>query len=280
MSAARHATAQSDWAAAATLLEEARDLFRDGRRREEVTALAYLGWVALRRDEPGEAETLCQEALSLARELGDRSAIASALMALGDVRAVQGDHDFALAQYEEAVSLRRNLGDPLLVADAIYNLGMVAFQGDDPVRARQAFEEALALARELDEAPYIAAAQFMLSDLDLLAGDTGSEHRVRESLEIYTVLEDDRSSARCLVVLAGTCTAKGRMDEAARYFGAADALRGSSAPDSFERPLLDRYLPQLEAALGNQRFSELRVQGAGQKIGVVARAVVSVGIEE
>ena len=170
--AAQQATAQSDWAAAASLLEEARELFHECERgSDEVIVLAYLGWVALRQEEPERAEALCEDALELARELGDPAATAAALMTLGDVRSAQGDHDGALSEYEEAVHVRRGLGDPLLVTDAIYNLGMTAFQGGNLTRARPAFEEALRLARELDEAPWVGAAQFMLSQLDLSADE-------------------------------------------------------------------------------------------------------------
>ena len=49
----QQATAQSDWDAAAALLEDARTLFRRcGRGSDEVIVLAYLGWVALRQEEP------------------------------------------------------------------------------------------------------------------------------------------------------------------------------------------------------------------------------------
>ena len=111
--AAQQATAQSDWAAAASLLEEARELFRQCQRgSDEVIVLAYLGWVALRQEEPERAESLCEEALALARELGDPAATAAALMTLGDVRSTQGDHEGALAEYEEAVTFGAGSGTP------------------------------------------------------------------------------------------------------------------------------------------------------------------------
>jgi len=280
--AAQQATAQSDWGAAAALLEEARELFRAcDRGSDEVIVLAYLGWVALRRDEPERAETLCEEALALAREVGDSAATAAALMTMGDVRSTQGDHEGALTEYEEAVTLRRGLGDPLLVADAIYNLGMAAFQGDDLARARPAFEEALGLARELHEAPHVAAAQFMLAQLDLIAGGSGAAaERARESLGFYTDLEDNRSRARCVVILASAAAAEEAFEEAARLLGTADALRGGLPLDMFELPILERTMPRLEAAIGEQRLSDLRAEGARPENSPRAREIVSSGVEE
>lgn len=278
--AAQLAIAQGDWDAAAPLLEDSRELFEEcGRRREVVLALANLSFVALRRDEPDRAEELCHEALRIAREVGDDRATSGALMSLGDVCSVQGQHELALAHYEEAVELRRRLGDQLLVSDAIYNLGLAAFQSGDLGRAREAFENALALARELGEAPHIAAAQFMLADLALLEGDKDAGERARESLAVYTVLGNDRSRARCLVLLAGAAADEGSFDEAARFIGAAELLRGESAPDLFELPVLERVLPELEAALDDTALAELRAEGA--RLGHEALVeVVPAGIEE
>lgn len=280
--AAQQAAAQSDWNAAAQLLEEAIELYREGDEGpDEVIALAYLSFVALRRDDHAEAAKRSKQSLVLARRVGDARATSFALMSLGDVCWVQGHHDQAIAHYEEAVELRRGLGDPLLVCDAIYNLGMAAFQGGDASRARDAFEEALAPARELGEAQHIAAAQFMLAELDLLEGEPASAaERARESLGLYQSFEDDRSSARCLVILAGSATAAASLEDAARLFGAAAALRDGQPADGFEQPILDECLPKLESALGKGALSRLMDDGRHLRTKAVAREVVSTAIEE
>lgn len=275
--AAQQATAQSDWKAAAPMLDEARDLFRSsGRRRQEVLAIANLSFVALRQDDPQRAEAFAEEALAVARELGDERATSGALMVLGDVQSARGEHALAVAQYEEAVELRNRLGDPLLVSDAIYNLGMATFHGGDRGRARQSFEEALTRARKLDEALYVAAAQFMLALLDLLEGEAASAGvRAHESLALYTDLEDNRSRARCLVLLGGAAAAEGSAENAARLLGAADALREDEPPDTFELPVLERYVPVLEARLGGPAFGDLKAEGKELGAETVAREVVS-----
>lgn len=281
-SAAHMAMGQSDWDGAVPLLEEAITLFRECERGyDEVVALSYLSFVALRRDEPEQAESLGRQALEVARALGDERTIAFALMAVGDVGWVRGEHERALAQYEEAVALSRRADDPLLVVDAVYNFGMAAFQGGDLGRARQAFGEALDLARELREAPHMAAAQFMLAELDILAGDTaGARERARESLALYTDLEDDRSCARCLVILAGAAAADGSYEDAARLIGAAAALRRDQPLDSFELPVLDRYTSELEAVLNEHNLAELKAEGARLGHDVLVPEVVSAGTDE
>jgi predicted ATPase/class 3 adenylate cyclase len=278
--AAQQAAVQSDWPAAVPLLEEARDLFGElGRRRDESLALAYLSFVSLRKNDLPSAATYAEDAVAIARELGDPRAESAALMGLGDVRSAEGDHNSAIRLYEEGVELRRRLGDPMLISDAIYNLGLIAFHSGDHVRAREVFEESLQSARDLDETPYVAAAQFMLAELDLLAGHAGGSARAREALALYSELEDERSQARCVALLACAAALNGSLDDAARLLGAAEALRGDDEPDVFEHPILDRCRKELEAGLDAGRVAELMAEGAHRGVGAAAE-VVSTATQE
>ena len=226
-------------------------------------ALANLSFVSRMRDDLEGSEGYAREAVEVADRLGDDRASSGALMALGDAHTIRGEHELALERYEEAVALRTRLGDPLLVSDAVYNLGLAAYHAGDLDRARGAFERALAPARELGEVPHIAAAQFMLAVLDVLDDDPATAAgRARESLALYGSLGDARSRARCLVVLACAAAREAAHADAARLVGAAEALRAVDPVDDFERPLLDRYLPELEAELGARRLDELRAEGA------------------
>ena len=261
--AAQQAATQSDWEAAEPMLEEARRLYQAaGYTREEVLVLAHLTFIALRRDEVDRAEQFAQEAVAIASELGDDRASAGALIALADVHSAQGSHELARTRYEEAVALRARLGDPLLTLDAVYNLGMAAFHAADFGPAREAFDDALTQARDLGEAPYIAAAQLMLAQLDIRSGNPViAATRARESLAAYSVLEDDRSRARCLVVLAAAAAAEGSVENAARLVGAAEAARGDESADEYESPVLERFVPALEARIGTESFRDLIVEG-------------------
>jgi ATP/maltotriose-dependent transcriptional regulator MalT len=153
---------------------------------------------------------------------------------------------------------------------------MAAFQGQAFPRAREAFVEALGLARSLGEALHIAAAQFMLANLDLQGGDGASaRERAREALALYTELGDDRSRARCLVILAGAAAAEGSLEEAARMLGAADAFRGDQPADAFELPVLERYASELESAFDEQTLSQLREEGGRLRSVSFPREVVA-----
>jgi predicted ATPase/class 3 adenylate cyclase/Tfp pilus assembly protein PilF len=241
--AARQAAAQSDWAAAAPLLEEALPLFRDSERDRQVAfTLSELAFIAIRRDELDRAAGLCEEALAVARKIGDARAISAALLTLGEIRSAQGEHRRALDHAGEAVLLRRELADPLLVTDAVHNFGWIAFLAGEYDRARTAFDESLLLARQLGEALHTAEALRMLGELDLFLGDAdAAEERVTESLDLYTQLGATLDRAACLTALGGVAALRGRSDEAARLFAEADELRAGAAPEAPERAVLDRF---------------------------------------
>jgi predicted ATPase/class 3 adenylate cyclase len=277
---ARQAAAQDDLKAEVPLLENALALFRElDRPRETALALGELGWIALQQGDSERAEELCEEALVIARATGDADAISMQLNFLADLYSARGDHSGALSAHEEALELRRGLSNPILVTNSTYNLGIAAFENGEIERARAAFEEAHELARGLGDVIHTAAADFMLAELDLHFGDAdAAERRIHRCLTVYAELENDRSRAECLVVLGGVAAARESYEEAARLFGAAAGLRGDAPVNRFERPVLDRYAPEVGERLGEERAAELRAEGArlgGDAIvsGVVSSAV-------
>ena len=245
------------------LLEEAKGLFRAQRRgREVVFALSELGFIALRRNDTERASELCDEALEIARDLGDPRATSAVLTILSDVARTRGEHARALAFSEEALELRRVLDDPLLITDSTYHVGVAAFGSADLDRAEAAFEDALLLARNLGDSMYTAAALCMLGTTGLLKDDLSLvPDRLNKSLEIYTDLADDRSRAECLCALGGYAAATGLPEEAARLWGAADAARGNS-PLEYAEPVIEaRFMPVLIESLGVERVAALRAEG-------------------
>ncbi|MBA2641637.1 MAG: tetratricopeptide repeat protein [Actinobacteria bacterium] len=280
--AGRQAAAQSDLSAEVPLLEAALELFLElGRTRDRAFALAQLGWISLQQGDSERAREVCEDALVVARASGDARAISSALIHVADVFSAHEDHEHALAALEDALAIRRTLEDPLLVADSTYNLGISAFENGEIERAREAFEESFAIAHELGDVLHTAAAGFMLAELDLLAGDVEQvEKRIMGSLAIYTEVESNRDRAECLVVLAGLAVARGSFEDAARLFGAAEALRGASPVNRFERPVIDRFERTLETALPEAEREKLRAEGARLGTEVVPRDVVLAGTYE
>jgi predicted ATPase/class 3 adenylate cyclase len=261
--AARQAAGQSDWDAAVPMLEEALVLYRAEKRAlEQVFALSELGYIALRRDDAERAESLCNDALALARSLGDDRALSAVLSILSDVARTQGDHERALAYAAEALERRRALDNPILVADSTHHLGVAALEADDLDRATHAFEDSLSLATELGDDMYRAAALCMLGSVALLRGEeTRATACLHDSLDIYVQFDDRRSIAECVWALGGLAVIQGRPEHAALLWGAADALRGAATLEYAEPAIEARFEPQLTRALGADRFSALRAEG-------------------
>ena len=168
--AARQATAQSDWEAAEPYLEEALELFRgQGRGREVVFALSELGASPCTAPTWGQPRSVARRrSRSRASSVTPR-AESGALSILAEVARTKGEHERALALSEEAVVLRRAFGDPLLITDSTYHIGIAAFGAGDLERAEHEFEATLSLARERGRLPPVQGGRAVHARDDLVA---------------------------------------------------------------------------------------------------------------
>ncbi len=260
--AARQAMAQHDYAAAVPLAREANALFRDtGHEQEVVFSLCELADIELIHGEVDRAGALADEAATVAAALGDARTLSAVLQLQAEVAAARGEYGQAQELSTTALALRRTLGDRLLVVDSAYNLGEAAFAAGDHEHAHKALEECLTLSRELGDTLHQAAALCVLGEVCLLDGALErSEDLLRESLGIYAALPDDRASAECVLGLAGVSAGMGRYDEAARLWGAADALRQDDAQLTGELRLVALLEENLSSTLGD-RLAVRREEG-------------------
>ena len=227
---AHEAMAQSDYQAAIPALEEALTLFRElGDGRHAVFALCEIARALSSRDELDQAERAGQNALELAVSIGDNRACSAALDTLAMVAGYSERHQLAQEYSERSLALRRSLGDAILITSSTNTLGMAAMRAGDLDTAERAFGECLELARGVGEQLYVAAALCGLGEIALsrdrpeVACD-----RLVEALSLYGELGDERLRAECLHALGGVAAADGRPLDAARLWGAADALRERS----------------------------------------------------
>jgi hypothetical protein len=95
----------------------------------------------------------------------------------------------------------------------------------------------------------------------------GDHEHAREllalSLQEHLGLDDARGCAECLTGLAGAASAAGEPQTAARYFGAAAALRAASgsAADAVENRVLERFRQQAVDRLGTDVFAAFEAAG-------------------
>ncbi|MFN8634192.1 MAG: tetratricopeptide repeat protein [Chloroflexota bacterium] len=106
----------------------------------------------LRRLEQGEAAA--EEALALARRVGDRHGEAAALSLLGsNIYRAAGQYERAIEQLAESLPIFRQLGHRGWIVHALIEIGETVGHHGDLDRAQPLLEEAVALARE-DGAPW------------------------------------------------------------------------------------------------------------------------------
>jgi tetratricopeptide (TPR) repeat protein len=100
-----------------------------------------------------DAERKYQEALTAARETGDKQSQANALLNLGFLLSSSGKEAKAIPLWEEARTLSHETGDQSREALSLYNLAIAAFNKGNRARADELYEESASIYRQLGESP-------------------------------------------------------------------------------------------------------------------------------
>ena len=131
------------------LCQQALPLMREvGDRAGEATTLHNIALVYRAIGQPQRALELCQQALPLMREVGDRAGEATTLNNIALVYQAIGQPQRALELYQQALPLRREVGDRAGEATTLNNMGMVYRAIGQPQRALELCQQALPLRRE------------------------------------------------------------------------------------------------------------------------------------
>lgn len=133
--------------------------------------LHKLSALAYRRGRMEETEQFCQEALVLARQVKNQPLEASLLTNLGLVEATNGRFAEAVTHYEAALALARQIKDQALIINILQNLGHVHEQRGDYAQAKMQYEEGLVLA-EAQKDPELRSR--MLGNLGAVACHLGN----------------------------------------------------------------------------------------------------------
>jgi predicted ATPase/DNA-binding CsgD family transcriptional regulator/transcriptional regulator with XRE-family HTH domain len=237
--------------------------------RLRVRALIAAGNMAyLQGDTPAYAAWL-DEALVLARTLGDPGILATALLFHGGVALLQGRDAEAEARWEEAVALVRTVvpdddGSARYLGPMLYHLGVLARERGDLARAAALTEEALAWSEHVGNESSAAINCGALASVRREQGDlSGALTLYRDGLRRTWAQGDRRNFAGVLIGLAVALTEAGRPQVGARLVGAVEAILDADAvalPDSF-RTDHDRATTALRRALDEDRYGVERAAG-------------------
>lgn len=132
----------------------------------------------------------------------------------------------AAALHEESLSLARAAGDQAGVARSLMNLGVAARDAGQHERAAHLYAESLDVFRAIGNGWGIAAGLSNLAEVTRHQRHYApAEALYRESLPLYQQLGHKQGVAECLEGLAWIYGVHGRVEAAARLFGATEALR-------------------------------------------------------
>ncbi len=213
---------------------------------ERAQALFGAAQIARGQGDVERGTALQSEALSIRRSAGHERGVAISLFMLGDLAIEAADDDRALELHTEALERCRAVGGlDFCVAAGLWQLGTIADRRGDESTAMAAYTESLALARRTG-GRWVAS--FVLSSLGVAAFTRGDVPRaidlLRESVLSCWEIGDRWALAYALVSLAEILVTGGDHERAARFFGAAEALR-----EAGNMPLMRFTLTGYETAL-------------------------------
>ncbi|NRF71598.1 helix-turn-helix transcriptional regulator [Aquincola sp. S2] len=141
-------------------------LARPGAERPSLArcrALITAGWLSTWTAEDGEAVRLMDEALRLARSLGDAATLCFALAKFAHVRHNRNETRESLPLACEALTVGRPLGDSIELGDALVIRAHVHLRCGERMQARALFDEALALRQRLNTPSGILSVRLCLA---------------------------------------------------------------------------------------------------------------------
>jgi predicted ATPase/transcriptional regulator with XRE-family HTH domain len=223
-----------------------------------------------------EAEPLLQEALEVARSLGERRLAANVLQVVGWARSAGGDFAAARVALTEASELANALGAEFLAVSVAASLAENEYDAGDPDTALRLSVDVLATLRALNASPTAPGVAATLTNMAtyLVSAGRYDEARVHatEALELARGLRLVgliSLSLRHLVIVAileprsGTQPASPDYPTAARLFGYLDARLNSVAPEEYGlRREYDRAREVLRTKLGSRDLALLAAAGA------------------
>jgi predicted ATPase len=139
-------------------------------------ALSGAGELAFAEGDFAVAATHAEEALSIAREVGDKRLIAYPGFMLGMVRLRQGDIEAARSLFAESHGMFKEVGDVSGEAQTLFMLGITAYRLGDHATARAQLEESLRLFQAQGD---VLHASTVLSALQGLLSTQDDEEMVR-----------------------------------------------------------------------------------------------------
>ena len=213
-----------------------------------------------------QARIFIEESSAIFRQLDDRWGLANALNLDGFITWCDGDNLHARALADECLSLFRDLGDQRSYGLVLFAKASICLSQGEPAVAQAIYEESLDTMRALDDQRSVAMCLNGLGNIALSRNDRAAARAYwLEAVGVLSTVGDRWYTALVVEGLPGVAAAEKLSVEAARLFGAAEALR-----DAMQAPLLppfrvfyERNLRAARAQLDVAAFATAWAQGRG-----------------
>ncbi len=204
---------------------------QSGEHWQEVNVWRTLSIGAARQGEFKQAKAYGQQALALARKLGDRRQMALALHDLGFNANSQGHFGTMRHYMEEALGIARDLGQIPLQGLMLMEIGTSYLTEGQPVEAITYHQKGLVILRQVGDWQRVAWTMQLLAWDNLALEDVATaEYWLQEGDELTRSLQNARSLANYLVARCWVALMQGRYEEALIHAEeAATAVKKSSS---------------------------------------------------
>jgi predicted ATPase/DNA-binding SARP family transcriptional activator len=241
--------------------EECLGIFRElGDRKREAVAIRQLAGRAFGHGYYETARRLYEEDLAICREIGDKGEMAGTVGNLSLLASHQGNHQEAWSLHEQGAALLRELGAGFPVWDAI----LFRIRQGDLATARSILEERLACDREGCLTDNAGRPLYYLAVILLRQGEPAAARgHLAQQLHIHLKVGRKHPLPECLEVLAAVSAAEGDADQAARLFGACEALREAAGTTiaPADRAVYEEWVASARAQLAEQAFASAWAEG-------------------
>jgi predicted ATPase/class 3 adenylate cyclase len=193
------------------------------RGRLRAAALTTLGNIVYWQGDYERMAPLYEEALGIARELGDRRLLAEALNNASFIPLVRGEVPRLRSVLEDALVEAQAAGDRALEASIRNGLAFQHMLGGDLAAAREAIEEVIVLHRDAGDLMFLAETLLALAAVDFFEGDlVASTRRIKEGMRINVEIRYVMGVAVTFYPLAVAAVHQERYVRAAILIGASN----------------------------------------------------------
>lgn len=172
---------QGDLEKAKKIYEQALALARQtGDKRAIARELGNIGLIYIQQGDLTTGKRMYAESLDAYREIGDKHGMEVITANTGDIFYTEGKLGAALAEYKDALVLAREVGHKSSEAIDIKNMGDVLTEQGDLQSAMPLYQQAAAIQHEIDDKSYYASTLVSIGKLRRYKGDSNGARKFYE----------------------------------------------------------------------------------------------------